>query len=562
MSNICPKCSKEWPDEFTTCPVDQTPLIRKTQQTDGINLNLGDANAISGGISISDNRTVNNNTFNSTTNKIDSHNVINNITHIERNKSSEELLHEKKLAYRKACQDAFSYGVLSSDESKKLEEYRNTLGLDTETAKRIFTDVRSNSSRKYATLGPVQQIAFDKIKSAISQNQVDVVLRLFSELKAIAQSYSNEEVLFTYYMLQAILFPKDCIKAFETRTEDSYWQTFWVSIAYKKISKNGEAMSVSAELRDKWMDLMPAENEFILAATNNVVENELANAKICFANVEGMHSTELLELVASLYTILSPDFNCKDIFRSFYLSHLFSNKISLKDGSTKEGINIGKYFIGIVKNPGGRKREGKFLGNLLIDGIMWLIDGEKYEGEWKNGKLDGHGKVTYPNGRIYEGEWKNGKPDGHGKATYPDPCGGIYDGEWKDGKREGRGFFTFFDGTVYDGTWKNDEKEARGIMTFPDGRIFDGEFKKGYREGYGKLTYPDGRVIIGDIEYYYRIIKGKTQTIVKIKEVGWIQRKFKEASFLKVLQDFVWKLPFGCEKNKRKQKSPKKIGRQ
>ena len=82
MSKICPKCNKEWPDEFKACPLDGTPLVSKPQQPAGFSLNLGDANAISGGVNMSDNHSIN------TTSNVDSHDVItNNITQVEREKS-------------------------------------------------------------------------------------------------------------------------------------------------------------------------------------------------------------------------------------------------------------------------------------------------------------------------------------------------------------------------------------------------------------------------------------------------------------------------------------------
>ena len=36
------------------------------------------------------------------------------------------------------------------------------------------------------------------------------------------------------------------------------------------------------------------------------------------------------------------------------------------------------------------------------------MNGDKYQGEWKNEKRHGQGAYIYPNGRKYEGEWKDG----------------------------------------------------------------------------------------------------------------------------------------------------------
>ena len=66
----------------------------------------------------------------------------------------------------------------------------------------------------------------------------------------------------------------------------------------------------------------------------------------------------------------------------------------------------------------------------------WYEDGDenrflKYEGEIENGKPNGNGTTSRPDGLIYVGEWLNGKYHGQGTETLPD--GWKYVGEWKDG---------------------------------------------------------------------------------------------------------------------------------
>ena len=48
------------------------------------------------------------------------------------------------------------------------------------------------------------------------------------------------------------------------------------------------------------------------------------------------------------------------------------------------------------------------------------------------------------NGDVYDGEFKDGKRHGHGVYTWS--YGGVYDGEWKDGKQHGQGVKTWVDG--------------------------------------------------------------------------------------------------------------------
>ncbi len=52
-------------------------------------------------------------------------------------------------------------------------------------------------------------------------------------------------------------------------------------------------------------------------------------------------------------------------------------------------------------------------------------------------------------------EWREGKKNGHGEYTYPD--GGKYIGQWKDNKFWCQGTLTHENGNVYSGEWENDE---------------------------------------------------------------------------------------------------------
>ena len=78
-------------------------------------------------------------------------------------------------------------------------------------------------------------------------------------------------------------------------------------------------------------------------------------------------------------------------------------------------------------------------------GIQWKTFGDgkvqpKYKGEIKNGKPNGQGIYTYPDGRKYIGQWKDGKINGRG--TYTSPFRWKYVGEFKDGNFQGQGEYT------------------------------------------------------------------------------------------------------------------------
>ena len=71
-------------------------------------------------------------------------------------------------------------------------------------------------------------------------------------------------------------------------------------------------------------------------------------------------------------------------------------------------------------------------------GFEWKTFGDdntqpKYRGEISDGKPNGLGTLTLPNGENYVGEWKDDKKHGQGTETYPN--GSKYVGEFKNGKK-------------------------------------------------------------------------------------------------------------------------------
>lgn len=327
---ICPKCNKEWSDEIVECPMDQTPLVVKPQQPAGFSLNLGDANAISGGVNLSDNHSVSNNIVNTTTSNVDSHNVItNNITHVEREKTPEEIKHEKELTFREECINVYSNGIMTSEDKRKLEDLQYSLGLDETSASRIIAEVAKRTERKSTSLSPVHQITFNNIKTAINANRLDLVNRLMAQMKVMVQRSSVEEIQFTYYMLQAILHPKECIKEYECQHEDIYWQTFWTSIAYKLLGDGFKSGNLASDLW-KWKEIFPEENEIILGAISFLLDKDLDTAKLLYDNISGEHSQYLSSIATCIYTLLYGDMLSSEELKQwqkdcvFYANNLFA----------------------------------------------------------------------------------------------------------------------------------------------------------------------------------------------------------------------------------------------
>ena len=91
----------------------------------------------------------------------------------------------------------------------------------------------------------------------------------------------------------------------------------------------------------------------------------------------------------------------------------------------------------------------------------------------------------------YTGDVENGKPNGLGIMTYPD--GRKFLGEYKDGKKDGHGTFTFTSGIKYVGEFKDDK--MWNVIKFNKYGQYVGEFKDG--EVWNGLIYDKNGIFIG-----------------------------------------------------------------
>ncbi|MBS9769016.1 MAG: AAA family ATPase, partial [Trichodesmium erythraeum GBRTRLIN201] len=130
-----------------------------------------------------------------------------------------------------------------------------------------------------------------------------------------------------------------------------------------------------------------------------------------------------------------------------------------------------------------------------------LPSGEKYIGEFKDGKYNGKGTLIFPNGSTYVGEFRNGQRNGFGTHTLPN--GSKYVGEFKDGKINGTGALTFSNGEKYVGEFKDGKMNGTGALTsLPNGEKYVGEFKDGKINGRGRgaLTSLGGEKYVGEFK--------------------------------------------------------------
>jgi len=111
----------------------------------------------------------------------------------------------------------------------------------------------------------------------------------------------------------------------------------------------------------------------------------------------------------------------------------------------------------------------------------------KYTGEWKDGKMDGKGIISFGEksefpGKYYDGLWKEGEKNGHGIMFFGRTgkfamC--KYTGDWKDNKMDGFGKFEWADGSYYEGPWQYNKQEGNGVYVFKNKEVFKGFWKGG-----------------------------------------------------------------------------------
>ena len=167
---------------------------------------------------------------------------------------------------------------------------------------------------------------------------------------------------------------------------------------------------------------------------------------------------------------------------------LFLRKVNGKWGWYDEGNEVKDYkYEGIIENgkPNGR-------------GIYSSPNGNQYIGEFKDGKKHGHGTYTYSNGNKYTGQWKDGKK--HAQGTFIYQSGSRYEGEFKSDKKNGKGTLISKNGDKYDGNWVQGKKSGLGKINFASGSIFEGQFKENKKHGQGTFKWKNGAKRSGEFK--------------------------------------------------------------
>ncbi|MDB4046453.1 trypsin-like peptidase domain-containing protein, partial [Amylibacter sp.] len=186
----------------------------------------------------------------------------------------------------------------------------------------------------------------------------------------------------------------------------------------------------------------------------------------------------------------------------------------------------------------GNKYVGEYKdGRINGQGTFTWASGNKYVGEWQNERLSGQGTYTFIDGRKYVGNFKNHKLNGYAIKYFADggidqegifkddeflyaqtktlpSCpssgyfhncfgthtwddGGKYIGEWQNDKTHGQGTYTWASGNKYVGEWQNNKKNGQGTFIWVDGDKYVGDIKNGKWNGQGTYTFSNGKKHVG-----------------------------------------------------------------
>jgi len=142
---------------------------------------------------------------------------------------------------------------------------------------------------------------------------------------------------------------------------------------------------------------------------------------------------------------------------------------------------------------------------LLVVFVIFLLPPQVFaectEGNCTNGK----GTMIYPAkmGQKYAGQFKNGKRDGKGTLMFSDGTKSDgqkqYEGEWKEDVPSGKGTLTFYDGRKFVGDWKFETVVTKDTTTY-QGKEMPTTHSRVVISAQGTMFYPGGRKEFGEFK--------------------------------------------------------------
>lgn len=233
-------------------------------------------------------------------------NVTNHI--VERAKTAEELLQERKGIFRRACKRAYEDLLLTDAELSELEDLRQSLGLEKDTADDILDSVRKLAANAVLA-APLTGIAGIKVKQfsdAILRNDIMSLTRMMDSIMNIAETRSNDDLQYKYYLVLSVLNPEKCIQEYENTVVDNYWMCFWTYLALVNSNRLKESEALLHEIGDKFTRY-PEDNLTLLAAAGILIQKGVEASKEYFFDLGGDISPMLQRFMDAFVSKLFPD---------------------------------------------------------------------------------------------------------------------------------------------------------------------------------------------------------------------------------------------------------------
>lgn len=380
----CPKCNKEYDGKF--CPECGAKLIA-SPTTNGTGLNLGDANAINGGVHLKDSHNTLN-VDNSVHNIQNVNTTINNITQVAAQKTEQEIQQERKLLFLNACRRACEDMTLDQDDVNKLDEYRLEIGLDEKTADEIIQHVKDTAVKSIVKteLDALSKVLLKQFNANLKKNRVSALEKQLEYVEAMAKKYANEEVQYKFYLALATLRSEQCVKRYEDLQGENYWQTFWSYFAYLKEGKTQEAESLLIDM-DKYAGY-PNDNTMAMGGAGALVKGNDDEAQAYLREMAGDYTPMLQRFVESIYLVsgskTEEDLGGEADDCYYYLAHLYGRESQEQSVSNTEDETPTKvvdviqvsYYVAIDGQPYGpcdmtQLRQLVEQGTLTQDTYVW-----------------------------------------------------------------------------------------------------------------------------------------------------------------------------------------------
>jgi len=114
------------------------------------------------------------------------------------------------------------------------------------------------------------------------------------------------------------------------------------------------------------------------------------------------------------------------------------------------------------------------------------------EGDYVDGKRQGHWILQYTDGTVLEGVMMGGKMHGHWVERWYG--GSVSEGSYKNGKRHGHWVERFASGGVEEGPYVGGRKHGKWVVQDANGDVHEGPYVGGRKHGQWITRKPDGTV--------------------------------------------------------------------